>query len=496
MFVFGASKMKTKISCIIILGLSLLILSCNTGREESPEVMSGGYWKTQALEHIMPYWTGNAIDKKYGAFHTNLDSVWDLYGSRNKFPSMISRHLFSYSSAYLLSGDDEDIRIADSTFSWLIEKAWDKEYGGWYDALDEKGDPVQDSKTTFVQVYAVTGLTMYYLVTRDKKALEYIEKSNNLLERHVWDSVSKGYFNSMNRDWSILDSNKSFSSMITPVSGYLIYLYQATNEQKYLDQISRILDVTIEHMIDPESGWVLEDFDRDWNYLSRKNDASEVNIGHNIEASWMLLRNYLLTDNKDHLKSAQLLAEKIRSSGVFRDNGIWLTSAGRPDPSLHSPDTYWWIQAYGNMFSLYLYKISGNEKYLDDFRKGAVLWENSFMDYRNGDTFFSVDSSGNVTDARKANQFKASYHNIEHCLLNFLALNLWVNNDPVELHFRIRSSVEGDLLYTNILEDKYVKIKKAVIDSGEGGISVKDEGVIILPEIKDNKVTVVQCKGD
>ena len=192
MFVTGAAKMKNKISGVIILGLSVLFLSCNTGYKETSDIMSGDYWKTQALEHIMPYWTDNAIDKEYGAFHTNLDSVWDLYGSRNKFPSMISRHLFSYSSAYLLSGNDEDIRIADSTFSWLIEKAWDKEFGGWYDALDEKGDPVQYSKTTFVQVYAVTGLTMYYFVTKDRNALENIEKSNNLLEKHVWDSASKG----------------------------------------------------------------------------------------------------------------------------------------------------------------------------------------------------------------------------------------------------------------------------------------------------------------
>jgi uncharacterized protein YyaL (SSP411 family) len=295
----------------------------------------------------------------------------------------------------------------------------------------------------------------------------------------------------MNRDWSILDNNKSFSSMITPVSGYLFYLYQATREQEYSDQIGRILDVTVEHMIDPESGWVLEDFDRNWNYINRRNDASEVNIGHNIEAAWMLLKSYLLTDNKDHLKSAQLIAEKIKSSGVFRDNGIWLTSAGRLDPSLHSADTYWWIQAYGNMFSLYLYKTTGHDRYLDDFRKGAVLWDKSFMDYRNGDTFFSVDSAGRITDARKANQFKASYHNIEHCLLNFLALNLWVNNDPVELHFSIRSSVDGDLLYPNILEDNDIRIKKAQVNNGKRSVQVNDGSAIVLPEISDKMVTII-----
>jgi len=476
---------------IIILLFTILLVSCKTDSRETREVLSADYWKSQALDHIMPYWTKNAVDNEYGAFYTNLDSVWDLYGSRNKFPSMISRHLLSYSSAYLMSGNEEYIRIADSTFNWLIEKAWDKEYGGWYDALDEKGDPVQFSKTTFVQVYAITGLTMYYFVTRDRKALEYIEKSNNLLEDQVWDTVSKGYFNSMNRDWSISDSNKSFSSMITPVSGYLLYLYQATKEQKYLDQISRILDVTAEHMIDPESGWVLEDFDRNWNYISGRSDAREINIGHNIEASWMLLRNFLLTGNAGHRKSAMMLAEKIYSSGVFRNNGIWLTSAGRLDPSLHSADTYWWIQAYGNMFSLYLYKTTGDDKYIDDFRKGAVLWENSFMDYRNGDTFFSVDSTAKITDARKANQFKASYHNIEHCLLNYLAINLWVNNDPVKIYFRIRSSVNGEHLYPQILENSDIKIIKAMTDEGKTNLPLKGEVAIVLPEITDNKVTVV-----
>ena len=279
--------------------------------------------------------------------------------------------------------------------------------------------------------------------------------------------------------------------MITPVSGYLLYLYQATKEQKYLDQISRILDVTAEHMIDPESGWVLEDFDRNWNYISGRSDAREINIGHNIEASWMLLRNFLLTGNAGHRKSAMMLAEKIYSSGVFRNNGIWLTSAGRLDPSLHSADTYWWIQAYGNMFSLYLYKTTGDDKYIDDFRKGAVLWENSFMDYRNGDTFFSVDSTGKITDARKANQFKASYHNIEHCLINYLATSLWVNNDTVKIYFRIRSSVNGEHLYPQILENSDIKIIKAMTDEGKTNLPLKGEVAIVLPEITDNKVTVV-----
>jgi mannobiose 2-epimerase len=337
---------------------------------------------------------------------------------------------------------------------------------------------------------------MYYFVTHDSTALKYVERSNELLEQNVWDDLTGGYFNMMNRDWSVSDSNKSFSSMITPVSGYLIYLYQATREQKYLDQITRILDVTVRYMADNESGWILEDFDRNWKYLQGRKDASEINIGHNIEAAWMLLRNYLLTGNKDHLKSAQLIADNLYRSGVFKDNGIWLTTTARLTSSLHGTDTYWWVQAYGNMFSLYLYHIKNDSKYIDDFRKGAEFWDSGFMDRKHGDTFFSVDSAGRVKDATKATQFKASYHNMEHCMLNFLYLNHWVNNDPVEFHFRIKSAENGTRLFPVLTEDKDIHIQKVLID-GKKNNSVMIEGqTVILPKLTSSKVTVFLLNQD
>jgi mannobiose 2-epimerase len=336
--------------------------SCINSPDKTSEVLSGNYWKEQALTDIIPFWTKYAQDKKSGAFFTNLDSLWVPFGSQDKYPSMISRHLFSYSVAYLLSGDEDDLKIADSIAKWLLDNAWDKEYGGWFDALDAEGKSVQTTKTTFVQVYAITGLTLYYFVTHDTTVLRYIEKSNELLETKAWDATYGGYFNMMNRDWSIADSNKSFSSQITPVSGYLIYLFQTTREKKYMDQINRILDTVINRMADKESGWILENFDRNWKYIPGKEDETEVNIGHNIEAAWMLLRNYLLTCNPDYLNSAKNLAGKINSYGVLHEKEIWLTSVGRTSAEKHGTNTYWWVQAYGNMFNLYLYHVLGESQ--------------------------------------------------------------------------------------------------------------------------------------
>jgi hypothetical protein len=52
------------------------------------------------------------------------------------------------------------------------------------------------------------------------KRLACVEQANNLLESKVWDQGVGGGYSVMNRDWSLKDSNKSFSSQITPVSGY------------------------------------------------------------------------------------------------------------------------------------------------------------------------------------------------------------------------------------------------------------------------------------
>ncbi|MFN5423564.1 MAG: AGE family epimerase/isomerase [bacterium] len=443
------------------------------------------------MNDIMPSWRMHAKDTLYGAFHTNLDSAWKTFGSNSKYPSMLARHLFSFSVSYLLSGNDQDLTIAKETVKWLIDHAWDQQYGGWYDELDEKGNVVRDTKNMFVQVYTITGLTMYYYVTKDSLVKKYIDMSNDLIQSKAWDQQHHGFYNEMKRDWTINDSNKAFASQITPVSGYLMYLYAATREQKYLDQIEKIVNATAENMIDKKTGWVLEYFDKDWNYLTSGDESSEVNIGHNIETAWMLLKTYGFTGKKEYLNTAKTLSEKIYESGVSKDKRFWYTGVGLNNPALHTETAYWWIQAYGNMFDLYWHHFSGDNNYIKGFEKGASFWDRYFIDRKHGDTYTGVDSNGIVKDATKANRYKTSYHSMEHCLVNYLALNQWVNNEPVELHFNIQQSDAGDRLYPVLLEDSAIMISEARLNNTTHDKLQIDGQSVVLPSLKNSPITVV-----
>ncbi|MFH0760240.1 MAG: AGE family epimerase/isomerase [Bacteroidota bacterium] len=420
--------------------------------------MTGQYWKDQVINDILPYWTEHARDTVNGGFYTTLDSAWKPFGDTRKYPSMLSRHIFGFSVGYLLSGDQKYLDIARETVDYLLTHAWDPEYGGWYDVLDESGNPLETTKSMFIQVYSITGLAMYYFVTRDTTVLSYIEKSNNLLESKAWDREYGGYFNVMTRDWQVFDNRKSISSEITPVSGYLLYLYLATHDQKYLDQCQRILDRITTSMTDPESGWILENFTREWRYLPALQDETEVSVGHNIEVAWMLCRYYQITGQKTCLDKAGSLTEKIYRFGNKPDMGFWYNTVGRLKSGKSSAITYWWVQAYGIMFDLYACHAHDQDKYLDDYRKGAMFWDSRFVDRKNGDTHFSVLSDGTIRETLKANQFKSSYHNAENGLLNYLYLNTWVNHEPVELYFYLKDYQDDSKFYFSPIEGENLQV--------------------------------------
>ena len=196
----------------------------------------------------------------------------------------------------------------------------------------------------------------------------------------------------------------------------------------------------MDKMTDTESGWIPRVSTATGNTGSGKEDHSEVNTGHNIEAAWMLIKDYLITGNENSLNSAVTLSDMIYDAGLFNSSNIWLSTVSRLAPVRTSPFSYWWIHAYGNMFSLYLYHVTDETRYLDDFKKGALAWDEASWT-KNTEIHSSAQiPSGKGLDGTKANRFKTSYHSIEHCLLNYLMLNLWVNNEPVEIYFRINSS--------------------------------------------------------
>jgi len=59
---------------------------------------------------------------------------------------MLTRHVFSSSVAYLMSGNETHLRSPDEAVDFLIEHGWDQKDGGYVDALNRDGTIQADHK--------------------------------------------------------------------------------------------------------------------------------------------------------------------------------------------------------------------------------------------------------------------------------------------------------------------------------------------------------------
>ncbi len=409
--------------------------------QSADSLLQGSFWTQQGLNVILPAWTEHARTEE-GMYYAELDRTWTPQDSTTQYPGMVGRHVFSNVAAYLMSGTEAHLRRAEAALDFIIEHGWDDKYGGWYNAVTRSGAVVNADKDLFMQIYATMGVALYTIATKDSTAQAYLERSRTFMQEHAWDPEHGGYVDVLNRDGSVQSAVKDFSPQLAPLSGYLLYLYPATRDSSYLREAKQIMDLTLTHMRN-EQGWVRERFARDWTFLPDDAKNSHLNVGHNLEVAWLLLRLHALTGNERYRREGLALTDQLLERAFYEKTGAWLHKLRRTDLSQHPDTAVWWVQAYGNMLQLYAYRMTGAERYRDAFRGGARFWTRHFVDPRHGGTVLRVHLDGRVADGAKAVRTKTSYHAMEHALLTYLYLSLWINESPARLHYRIEGPFEG-----------------------------------------------------
>lgn len=479
--------------------LAILLTFLLGGEAATPQrkdVLNGEYWRKQALTNIIPYWYDHVRDTSYGAFYMSLTRSWEPTPPWDKYPAMISRQVYGFSAAYLLSGDRKYLEVARGAVEYLLEHAWDRQYGGWFGVLTQTGQPKDSTKSVDLQLYTDVGLALYYFVTGDEKVLSHIKESVRIRKSHARDKEFGGYYQVLNRDLTVKDSSKSKHSHFGYTSSLLINLSMATRDPEILSFAEELMQISMDRMTDSQEGWLRgfpTRFDRKWNFTPATVDGKEViSAGAQLTGALAFLRLYELTGNEVYRKEGVRLGEQTMRYAWDSKRGGWYDVVERTPPHslLGTPAVSWWIQCYGSFLQLHLYHLSGEKRYLDQFQKMAAFWNQYLVDRELGGVFQTVSADGIPRDSNKAVVWKASYHEMEHALLNYLYLNLYVHHKPAVLHFLLRDAKSKSKHFASLVEDPSVQIG-AVKINGERWTSFNaKERYIILPEAKEVKLEV------
>ena len=372
--------------------------------------------------NILKYWSTKMIDSRNGGFYGRISGSEQLYADADKGAILNARILWTFSAAYRILGKEEYLTIATRAKQYIIDKFYDKEFGGVYWSLNYLGKPLDTKKQIYAIGFAIYGLSEYARATGDREALDYAIKLFDSIEEHSFDKERNGYFEAMTRQWGEIadmrlsekDANerKTMNTHLHILEPYA-NLYRVWKDSRLEQQLRNLIDVFITRILNKETYHLNLFFDDDWN-----SKYHIISYGHDIEASWLIHEAALVLDDKDLLKKVEPVIVKIAEAaaeGFTPENGMIYES--NLDKHHVDRDRHWWVQAETVVGYMNIYQHFGDHKSLE---RALSCWnyiKNNLIDHEQGEWFWSIKANGEINrDDDKAGFWKCPYHNGRMCM--------------------------------------------------------------------------------
>lgn len=395
----------------------------------------------------------------------------------------MSRMIYGFATAYLLTGEDRYLQAAEQGTEYLCEHMRtvvdeDKGIAYWYHAMDIKdgrkrkiltseGNEDYHAIPAYEQIYALVGLAQTYRVTGDPRILRDAQMTINLFDHYFLDREHDGYFSHLgpiNLDprAESLGANrarKNWNSIGDHIPAYLINLWLATGENSYADRLVWLADLLEQHCPDYEhSPFMLERFHEDWSPdLHWDWQQNRAVVGHNLKLAWNLLRVHNLRPNEKYTALAQKIAEIMPTVGMDRQRGAWydvMERTQKPGEQWHRfvwhDRKAWWQQEQAILAYLILHGVLKKPEYLQLAHESASFYNAFFPDRDSGGIYFNVLDNGVPyllgNERLKGNHAMSGYHAFELCYLATVYTNLLIKKQPMDFHFKPKPGAFKDNL--------------------------------------------------
>lgn len=369
---------------------------------------------------LLPFWKA-LRDEAYGGYYGYMDFGLNLDKQAEKGCILNSRILWFFSQAAIVLKDDSLIPYARHAYDFLRERCLDREYGGVYWSLTYDGHPLDDSKHTYNQAFAIYGLSAYYRLTGEAEALNLARELFVLIEKKCTDQG--GWLEAFSRDFTPASNEKlsengvmaerTMNTLLHVFEGYA-ELYQAAHDPQVAQAMGRILDIYTTKVYNPELHRQEVFFDKDYRSL-----IDLTSYGHDIESSWLMDWGAALLEDEAAKRAVfqidSNLADNIFHTALQADGSV----VNECEKGIVDAHRIWWVQAeavlgFVNAWSKHPERV--------EYRDAAArVWryiQDKVVDRRSGGEWFWRLSADGTPDKEKpvVEPWKCPYHNGRMCL--------------------------------------------------------------------------------
>ena len=373
------------------------------------------------LDSILEYWSKNTIDDQNGGFIGQIDCNDHLIDTAEKGSVLNARILWSFSASYQVTKNENHKKLAERAFEFLSKYFYDAEFGGLFWSINADKTPKDTKNQIYALAFAIYGLSEYYVISKEEKALEIAINLYLQIERHSYDSINGGYLEAFTREWKPIadlrlsekDANekKTMNTHLHIVEAYA-NLFKVWKDKKLQNVIIALLQTIEKHFINTETGHLRLFFNEEW---IEKPDV--ISYGHDIEAAWLLLQCAEISEDKNlitNYKKYAIQMAEVTQEGLDDDGGLWYELDSENNELI--AEKHWWVQAEALIGFYNAYQLTDDEKYLALVLKNWNFIKKYILDKENGEWFWGVYRNYSLIEKDKAGFWKCPYHNSRACL--------------------------------------------------------------------------------
>ncbi|WP_427874922.1 AGE family epimerase/isomerase [Flavobacterium sp. MMS24-S5] len=376
---------------------------------------------TVELDSILNYWSERTIDDQNGGYVGQIDFNDHQIAHAEKGSVLNARILWTFSASYQTTRNENHKKLAKRAFEFLASYFYDTQFGGLFWSINEDKTPKDTKNQIYALAFAIYGLSEYYAISKEERALEIAKNLYAKIQEHSYDKINKGYFEAFTRDWQPIDDlrlsekdaneKKTMNTHLHIIEGYA-NLYKVWKDEKLLATIIELLETIEKYFINTETGHLRLFFDENW-----KEKPDVISYGHDIEAAWLLQQCAEISGNEtliaNYKKHAIQIAE-VTKKGLDADGGLWYEYD--PEKNELIAEKHWWPQAEALIGFYNAYQLTGKEEYLDIVYRNWKFIKKYMIDQQNGEWHWGVYDDYSLIKKDKAGFWKCPYHNSRACL--------------------------------------------------------------------------------
>jgi len=372
--------------------------------------------------NILSFWLG-MIDEENGGFYCFADFNGIIDKSYDKAVLLHSRILWSFSAAHRVLPNKKYLAAAKHAYLFIKDQALDKEYGGVYWMLNNKGTVKDSQKHVYNQGFAIYALTEYFRITKDQEALELAKSLFSLIESNAYDQTNGGYTEAFDQQWNAIDNHlvcdtsegvlaeKSMNTHLHILEAYA-NLYRVWPDALVEQRLKELLVLFRDTIVDDSLHFGLF-FSREWSCVSK-----DVSYGHDIEGTWLL--DDAASCISDKTLAASIFSLTTKMADVTLQQGRDVDGAifnELHNGNLLDSDRIWWVQAEAMVGFYNAYQKDLDPRYWAVAQGCWYIIKNQLVDKVNGEWYWKTDRQGKpYINEAKVEPWKCPYHNGRACL--------------------------------------------------------------------------------